>query len=194
MGYPGYLPLSLLTEFEAANCFHLLLRCGNWKHDRLGNMTTRIATSLIMLVLLSVCCQDSRAKVIGDFDHLMRAIDNDVNHQEVRECGKLLEGHLGHLEVTRSNMDGLHSPHMSHASPLLVWGVTMTAVTLIVVCDVMAILVVPVLQKMFLNQVNQFLIAMSVGSLTGDAFLHLVPHAMAANSHHGEMEQGCCLS
>ena len=36
MGYSGYLPLSLLAEFEAANCFHLLLRWGELETRSIG--------------------------------------------------------------------------------------------------------------------------------------------------------------
>lgn len=35
---------------------------------------------------------------------------------------------------------------------------------------------VPLMSRSFYNVVTQFLIALSVGSLTGDAFLHLIPH------------------
>ncbi|KAK4471143.1 hypothetical protein MN116_005539 [Schistosoma mekongi] len=51
---------------------------------------------------------------------------------------------------------------------------------LIVVC------LVPLMSRSFYNVVTQFLIALAVGSLAGDAFLHLIPHALsdAGHIHH----------
>ncbi|VDP88367.1 unnamed protein product [Echinostoma caproni] len=44
---------------------------------------------------------------------------------------------------------------------------------------------VPLMSRSFYNVVTQFLIALSVGSLTGDAFLHLIPHALSGGHSHG---------
>ncbi|VDQ08679.1 unnamed protein product [Trichobilharzia regenti] len=48
---------------------------------------------------------------------------------------------------------------------------------LVVVC------LVPMMSRSFYNVVTQFLIALAVGSLAGDAFLHLIPHH---DNHHDE--------
>ncbi|CAI2727647.1 unnamed protein product [Schistosoma spindalis] len=48
---------------------------------------------------------------------------------------------------------------------------------LIVVC------LVPLMSRSFYNVVTQFLIALAVGSLAGDAFLHLIPHAFSGAGH-----------
>ena len=63
----------------------------------------------------------ARGKVV-DFDPFMRAIDNDVDHEEVRQCGKLLEGHLGHLQddpVTKSHvlLEDIHGHSSSSPVP-----------------------------------------------------------------------------
>ncbi|KAL3317413.1 putative tubulin polyglutamylase ttll9 [Cichlidogyrus casuarinus] len=41
----------------------------------------------------------------------------------------------------------------------------------------------------YYNAVTQFLIALSVGSLTGDAFLHLIPHALFPPHSHSHSEE-----
>ena len=42
------------------------------------------------------------------------------------------------------------------------------------------ILVVPIMQRVLYHHLSQFLIALAVGTLTGDALLHLLPHAFLA--------------
>ena len=63
----------------------------------------------------------------------------------------------------------------------------MGAVALITLGDILAILSVPILQKLFYQDVIKFLIALAIGSLTGDALLHLIPHALS-ESHQQKLE------
>lgn len=60
------------------------------------------------------------------------------------------------------------------------WLAATTAILLISLCGVLGVLVIPVMQKVFYQHLLQFLIAMAVGTLTGDALLHLLPHALLA--------------
>ncbi|CAL8098485.1 unnamed protein product [Calicophoron daubneyi] len=46
------------------------------------------------------------------------------------------------------------------------------------------VVLVPLMSRSFYNVFTQFLIALSVGSLTGDAFLHLIPHALSSGHEH----------
>ena len=60
--------------------------------------------------------------------------------------------------------------------PFLVWGYSFLAVTLISLCGLLGVAIVPLMRRMFYNHLLQFLVALAVGTLTGDALLHLLPH------------------
>ena len=60
--------------------------------------------------------------------------------------------------------------------PFAVWGYAFLAVTVISLVGLLGVAVVPVMQKVFYNHLLQFLVALAVGSLVGDALLHLFPH------------------
>ncbi|VDO15865.1 unnamed protein product [Rodentolepis nana] len=88
--------------------------------------------------------------------------------------------------------------HKCHDSPLKsspkyashnwkVWVTSITAVIIISFSGLLVVALVPKMSRKIYNVVTQFLIALSVGSLIGDAFLHLIPHALLSDgsSSHG---------
>lgn len=52
----------------------------------------------------------------------------------------------------------------------------MSAVLVISISGLIVVALVPLMSRKIYNVVAQFLIALSVGSLIGDALLHLIPH------------------
>lgn len=74
----------------------------------------------------------------------------------------------------------------------LVWLYSILAVVIISACGVLSLAIIPVMQKKFYKPLIQFLVALAVGTLAGDALLHLLPHAMSSgHSHdHGHGEHG----
>ena len=63
---------------------------------------------------------------------------------------------------------------------------------MISVCGVLGLMVVPLMQLALYTHLTQFLIALAVGTLTGDALLHLLPHAFlsAMEQGHGKKSDG----
>lgn len=62
---------------------------------------------------------------------------------------------------------------------LAVWLYSSLSITLISLCGLLGVAVIPIMHKTYYNHLLQFLVALAVGTLCGDALLHLMPHAMS---------------
>uniref|UniRef100_U5EYW4 Putative zinc ion transmembrane transporter n=1 Tax=Corethrella appendiculata TaxID=1370023 RepID=U5EYW4_9DIPT len=71
-----------------------------------------------------------------------------------------------------------------------VWIYSVIAVSGVSLCGLLGVAVIPCMEKHFYHHIIQFLVALAVGTLSGDALLHLLPHAMldvSGNSNHDTM-------
>ena len=57
-----------------------------------------------------------------------------------------------------------------------VWLYSTLSIIVISLCGLLGVAVIPVMQKVYYQQLLQFLVALAVGTLCGDALLHLLPH------------------
>ncbi|XP_044744449.1 zinc transporter foi-like isoform X2 [Coccinella septempunctata] len=82
----------------------------------------------------------------------------------------------------------LHSEENMHEhanNTVAVWVYSTIAVILTSACGVLAVVVIPIMQMKFYKPLLQYLIALAASTLSGDAFLHLLPHAMTKFHVHG---------
>ncbi|XP_067651491.1 zinc transporter ZIP10-like [Haliotis asinina] len=88
--------------------------------------------------------------------------------------------------------DPAHEPNVIGFSgiPAAVWGYSTLAVVIISLVGLLGVAVIPIMQKVFYNHLLQFLIALAVGTLTGDALLHLLPHAIIGHRLHNHDSHG----
>ena len=57
-----------------------------------------------------------------------------------------------------------------------VWGFSCLSVVITSLVGLLGVAVIPIMHKVFYNHLLQFLVALAVGALSGDALLHLIPH------------------
>lgn len=92
--------------------------------------------------------------------------------------------HMDHEHETPEPMEASAQGYPSAA----VWGFSCLSVIVISLVGFFGVAVIPIMQKVFYNHLLQFLVALAVGALSGDALLHLIPHAYQGghDSHTGE--------
>ncbi|PFX24235.1 zinc transporter ZIP10-like [Stylophora pistillata] len=116
---------------------------------------------------------------------------HDVNDKEglgeedfVRICPALIQ----QLQDKACIIDNLEGNDMGEdsAKMLHVWGYGFLSITVISLTSLLAIAVIPLMRHSIYKKIMSFLVALAVGTLSGDALLHLIPHAFV--SSHGNEE------
>lgn len=110
-------------------------------------------------------------------NNLTKSFEIDIDHM-ISVCPILLF-HISNqslASVTTCVITGEKKTVMeSRAS---VWFYSTIALIGISLCGLLGVIVIPIVDKNYYFYVLQFFMALAVGTLTGDALLHLLPHAM----------------
>uniref|UniRef100_A0A1B6DE89 Zinc transporter foi n=1 Tax=Clastoptera arizonana TaxID=38151 RepID=A0A1B6DE89_9HEMI len=101
-----------------------------------------------------------------------------------------------HTSKCGFGVDQSHSHNRSKMQDQIkVWLYSTLSIIVISLCGLLGVTVIPIMQKVFYQHFLQFLVALAVGTLCGDALLHLLPHAMMpegenehAHSHSDSMD------
>uniref|UniRef100_A0AAG5D8G4 Zinc transporter foi n=1 Tax=Anopheles atroparvus TaxID=41427 RepID=A0AAG5D8G4_ANOAO len=112
-------------------------------------------------------------------------------------------GCIGEDSIPPLQVSSLHHDHHHHhhhegdSSDAAVWIYSSIAILGVSLCGLLGVVVIPCMDKHFYHHALQFLVALAVGTLCGDALLHLLPHAMmgsirsgGANAHDAMMYKG----
>lgn len=94
-----------------------------------------------------------------------------VNRQSPIEAG-------GCVNESNFIMSNLVVEELEMESRGKVWLYSTLAIVGVSLCGLLGVAVIPIMEKHYYHQVLQFLVALAVGTLAGDALLHLLPHAM----------------
>uniref|UniRef100_A0A8C6SFE2 Zinc transporter ZIP6 n=1 Tax=Neogobius melanostomus TaxID=47308 RepID=A0A8C6SFE2_9GOBI len=120
----------------------------------------------------------------GDFGLLCPALLDQldrgacVRHGEPK--GKQPRHHHGHHN---------HSEHSEAAAGessniIIAWVGGFLSISIISLLSLAGVVLIPLMNKVFFNFLLSFLVALAVGTLSGDAFLHLIPHVKGLHSDH----------
>ncbi|XP_011161229.2 zinc transporter foi isoform X2 [Solenopsis invicta] len=86
-------------------------------------------------------------------------------------------------------VDKFYTAEDSTRNTIKVWVYSSVSIFVISLSGLLGVAVIPVMGKNYYHHVLQFLVALAVGTLTGDAFIHLLPHAMMPLHSHEHDDQ-----
>ncbi|XP_053185150.1 zinc transporter ZIP10-like [Scomber japonicus] len=72
---------------------------------------------------------------------------------------------------------------MEPASPVWIWVWGFVSITIISLLSLLGVVLVPILKQSCFKFLLTFLVALAVGTLSGDALLHLLPHSQGKHDH-----------
>ncbi|KPP60735.1 zinc transporter ZIP6-like, partial [Scleropages formosus] len=64
------------------------------------------------------------------------------------------------------------------------WVGGVVSITIISLLSLLGVILIPLMNRIFFKFLLSFLVALAVGTLSGDAFLHLIPHSQGGHHHH----------
>ncbi|KAL3836879.1 hypothetical protein ACJMK2_022286 [Sinanodonta woodiana] len=126
-------------------------------------------------------------------EHITRE-DSDMNAHDTVDDG---ESSHGHEEDMSKQID-----YKLSEIPAKVWRSSCIAVVIVSVIGLLSVVVISIANMMLYNHLLNFLVSLAVGALSGDALLHLLPHALQIatddemmNGHDvgGVFKGLCCL-
>lgn len=104
-----------------------------------------------------------------------------ITQMEARKCS------TSHASTHSTNQSAVNHTFEAELSllekfqrvPGKVWLLATGSVVIISLVGLVAVAMIPLMQRVFYQHFLHFLVALAIGSLTGDAFLHLLPHVSA---------------
>uniref|UniRef100_A0A0R3X292 Zinc transporter ZIP10 n=1 Tax=Hydatigena taeniaeformis TaxID=6205 RepID=A0A0R3X292_HYDTA len=175
----------------------LLMVCSSKSHDSFDNQNLLMDPGVLLQKLFSKYERNGSICAHG-LDKLIR----NMRHPE-KQCfavkdmlnGTLNEGTFKEIlpvliyDLVENNCSLVLDDHHDHdrhddlvpGQDWKVWGASIGAVVVINMSGLVVVVLIPLMSRKIFNVASQFLIALSVGSLIGDAFLHLIPHALLSD-------------
>lgn len=103
-------------------------------------------------------------------------------HDSHCHCSDHDDDHHIHIYGSSNKNGNASADGWSMPSPA-VWGYSFLSCVVISAIGLLAVGIIPIMNQVFYNHLLQFLVALAIGSLSGDALLHLLPHAVVPHVH-----------
>uniref|UniRef100_UPI0037E99236 zinc transporter ZIP6 n=1 Tax=Semicossyphus pulcher TaxID=241346 RepID=UPI0037E99236 len=135
---------------------------------------------------------------LSDFSFLCPALLNQIDsracilHGDTAKHGDKDHNHAPSYHSDHNNLDSNHSDHSersggeSSKSITTAWVGGFISITIISLLSLAGVVLIPLMNRVFFKFLLSFLVALAVGTLSGDAFLHLIPHSQGGHHHHHE--------
>lgn len=124
---------------------------------------------------------------LGDFGLLCPALLNQLDQGAcVRHKERLGTDHKHHRHHHGNHSHTEHSEAAAGDTKniIIAWVGGLISITIISLLSLAGVVLIPLMNKVFFNFLLSFLVALAVGTLSGDAFLHLIPHSQVGHHHH----------
>ncbi|TNN36618.1 Zinc transporter ZIP6 [Liparis tanakae] len=95
-----------------------------------------------------------------------------------------LPDHAHHNHSDHGDHDHGDHDHGDHDHVAIAWVGGFVSITVISLMSLVGVVLIPLMNKVFFKFLLSFLVALAVGTLSGDAFLHLLPHSLGGQHHH----------
>ncbi|XP_051808932.1 zinc transporter ZIP6 [Acanthochromis polyacanthus] len=135
---------------------------------------------------------------LKDFSFLCPALLNQIDRGACIMDGDAPEhehrGHKHHTHDHNHHGDHNHSGHGERSAGengrniTTAWVGGFLSITIISLLSLFGVVLIPLMNKVFFKFLLSFLVALAVGTLSGDAFLHLIPHSQGGHHHHHHHE------
>ncbi|KAM6989830.1 zinc transporter ZIP6 [Tautogolabrus adspersus] len=139
---------------------------------------------------------------LSDFSFLCPALLNQIDsnacilHGDAAQQGERDHKHA-HGHQDHDNLDHDFSERSggeSSKSITTAWVGGFISITIISLLSLLGVVLIPLMNRVFFKFLLSFLVALAVGTLSGDAFLHLIPHSLSFAHHHHHGNAGMNVS
>ncbi|KAL2092839.1 hypothetical protein ACEWY4_012637 [Coilia grayii] len=120
---------------------------------------------------------ESQVITISDFGFLCPALLSQIDSQS---C--LRHGHVDPSKATKTALGHEDAPKTTNIAAAWLGG--FLSICIISALALVGVVLLPLINRTSFNFLLSFLVALAVGTLSGDAFLHLIPHAQGQHKHH----------
>lgn len=133
-----------------------------------------------------------RERIKIETEHMLSICPILLYHVVNRQSPLESDGCLNSSYFIASEMF-VEKEHMEMEPRSTVWLYSTLSIIGVSLCGLLGVAVIPFMEKHFYHHILQFLVALAVGTLAGDALLHLLPHAMMPTSEDQNMHQTMML-